>query len=311
MGIDEQRPDGAVRRGVAARIGIALLNLVSPGLGLQRLSQPLWLFYAVWLIALDAGLLAIFALVRDISFRGIGLVVSAYLVAVLAAFLASMWQSWRRSALVAPSQPWWSRWYGLLLSWACMAALANLAVVGFHSFYKSYYIPAGSMMPTLRVNDRLLADMRPGALKRGDVVIVDAGRSDYVKRIAALPGDRIAMKGGIVFINGAAIPQIQVGHETLRGFGPAIEGRTFTERLPGEAYNHLVIDTGYSDGDDVAPILMGPNQYYLLGDNRDLSADSRYPASMMGLGVVDRARIKGRVLFRYWRPGVGLVAADL
>ena len=170
MGIDEQRPDGAVRRGVAARIGIALLNLVSPGLGLQRLSQPLWLFYAVWLIALDAGLLAIFALVRDISFRGIGLVVSAYLVAVLAAFLASMWQSWRRSALVAPSQPWWSRWYGLLLSWACMAALANLAVVGFHSFYKSYYIPAGSMMPTLRVNDRYpdaipLSTMPPQVLK--------------------------------------------------------------------------------------------------------------------------------------------------
>lgn len=311
MGIDEERPGGAVRRGVAARIGIVLLNLVSPGLGLQRLAQPLWLFYAGWLLALDAGLLAIFALVRDISFRGMGLVVSAYLVAALAALLASIWQSWRLSAVVAPNPPWWSRWYGLLLSWAVVAGLASLASVALHSFYKTYYIPSQAMMPALRVDDRLLADMRPGELKRGDVVIVGTGRSDYVKRIAALPGDRIAMKGGIVFINDVAIPQIQVGHETVRDFGPIVEAKTLTEHLPGEAHSHLVIDAGYSDGDDVAPILMGPNQYYLLGDNRDRSADSRYPASNLGLGVVDRARIKGRVLFRYWRTGVGLAGASL
>jgi len=311
MGIDEERPDGAVRRGVAARIGIALLNLLSPGLGLQRLSQPLWLFYAAWLLALDAGLLAIFALVRDMSFRGMGLVMSAYLVAVLAAFIASIWQSWRHSAVVAPSPPWWSRWYGLLLSWAVVAALANLASVALHSFYKTYYIPSQAMIPALRVGDRLLADMRPGELKRGDVVIVGTERNDYVKRVAALPGDRIAMRGGIIFINEVAVPQTPAGHEMVNDVGPPVEGVISIERLPGEAHSHLVIDTGYSDGDNVAPVLMGPNQYYLLGDNRDHSADSRYPASMMGLGVVDRARIKGRVLFRYWRKGVGLVGANL
>lgn len=312
MDIEGQAPEGARRRGIVARIGIALLNLVLPGLGLQRLSQPrLWLFYMLLQIAADAVLLAVFALVRDISFPGFFAAVGVYLLVMLAAIVGSIWQSWRHSAIVAPASRWWSRWYGLLLVWACMAGLASLTNGAIHSFYKTYYIPAESMMPALRVNDRLLADMRPGALKRGDVVIVSAGRTDYVKRIAALPGDRIAMRGGVPFINGVAVPQTEVGRVAMREDGSVTEGKIFLERLPGEARNHLVTDLGYSDGDNVAEIRMGPNDYYLLGDNRDRSADSRYPPSEMGLGVVDRARIKGRVLFRYWRPGTGFGAATL
>ncbi len=303
---DQDTPDA--RRGVPARIGICLLNLLSPGLGLLRLSRPRWwLGYSV-LIALAGATLLSFGLIRNMSFRTYILLLGFCLVVVLAAYLGSIWHSWRFSAVRDPAPRWWSRWYGLVLVWAAATLLTWPLPDLFRGFYRPFYVPSEAMAPTLGINDRLLADMRiVDAPKRGDVVIVHTGTVDYVKRIAALPGDRIAMRDGVVVLNGQQVAQTLIERAKVRDAdNMEVERRTLAERFPGEDHTHQVIDLGPSDGDDRAEIRLGAGQYFLLGDNRDRSADSRFGVAMSGLGVVDRPRITGRVLYVYWRPGAGL-----
>lgn len=88
---------------------------------------------------------------------------------------------------------------------AMFALLVFLRAAG---FYKIFYTPAESMAPTLLKNDRIAVSMRGvSAADRGDVIVFRTrGGSDYVKRVAALPGDRIAVVHGVVILNGHPIP---------------------------------------------------------------------------------------------------------
>lgn len=304
---EQDTPDA--RRGIPARIGICLLNLLSPGLGLMRLSRPRWwLGYSLLVALVGVTAMLSFSLIRDMSFHTYILLLGTCLVVMLAAYLGSIWHSWRFSAVRDPAPRWWSRWYGLVLLWAAGTLLTWPLPDLLRTFYRPFHVPSEAMSPTLGINDRLLADMRiVDALKRGDVVIVDTGKAHYVERIAALPGDRIAMRDGAVVLNGQPVAQTLTGRIKVRDAdNMEVERRTLSERFPGEEHAHQIIDLGPSDGDDRAEIRLGAGQYFLLGDNRDRSADSRFETAMFGLGVVDRPRITGRVLFVYWRPGKGL-----
>jgi signal peptidase I len=204
-----------------------------------------------------------------------------------------------------------------------------IAVLGFHSLVaKPFYIPSESMMPGLLTGDRLVVTKYPygysfvtptfhllpfmhgrllGKLpERGDVVIVTppGTDTDYIKRVIGLPGDRIRVEGGIVFLNGVAIPRAYLGERMIPvddNFKcddhypgrrvPGANGKfycklpIYRETLPGgRSYDTIDLGVLPGAGDNFAEIRVPKDHIFLMGDNRDNSADSRFPLALGGLG---------------------------
>lgn len=190
-------------------------------------------------------------------------------------------------------------WAALVLAGLLAVPLGAVAL----GFFKVFYIPAEAMMPTLLVNDRLLASMQgPGALRRGDIILLRVGNSIYVKRVAALPGDRIEMVGGVVILNGRPVAQRFVRTDTVEPGTYGDQARRFAEQFPGEPVPHEIYDMGSSVGDDMAEERVAPDHVFVLGDNRDRSADSRFSREEMGVEQLPVADIRGRALFYLWGP---------
>ncbi|MHA6722062.1 signal peptidase I [Sphingomonas sp. RS2018] len=215
-----------------------------------------------------------------------------------------------------------------------------LAVLGFHSLVaKPFYIPSESMMPGLLVGDRLVVTKFPygysfvtptfhllppikgrllGSMpERGDVVIVTppGTKVDWIKRVVGLPGDRIQVQGGVLYLNGRAVPRRAMGDRLIpvdantKCTGDrdvqvtGSDGRAycrvaiFRETLPG-GRSYDTIDMGWSPGDDYGPSVVPADHVFLMGDNRDNSADSRFSAAEEGLGgAVPWENIGGRAEF--------------
>ncbi len=155
--------------------------------------------------------------------------------------------------------------------------------------------------------------------QRGDIVIVKPGdaSSDYIKRVIGLPGDTLEVRGGQVWLNGRPVPKVAQpdamlavdpnlpcdeehlpGRKVTGADGkPYCRLPIFRETLPnGVSYD--TIDLGYSPVDDYGPIAIPPHRLFLMGDNRDQSADSRVPMDEAGLGgPVPWETIGGRAEF--------------
>ena len=160
--------------------------------------------------------------------------------------------------------------------------------------------------------------------ERGDVVIVTppGTSNDYIKRVIGLPGDRLEVRGGVVILNGRPVTRGAQHVVDLPDYGATptptgeracdygagiqvTEGNglvhcrlpTVTETLPnGRRYD--TVELGVSLGDDYGPITIPANHVFLMGDNRDRSADSRFPLSSLGLGgPVPYENIGGRAEF--------------
>lgn len=170
--------------------------------------------------------------------------------------------------------------------------------------YKTVYMPSESMAPTFDVGDRFVVRMgTPQRINRGDIVLASAANGSlYAKRVAGLPGDRIAVAGGIVLLNGRPVQQRLLAEEHLPG---SVEGpvRRLAEQFPGESAPHEIYDSGTSIGDDFAEQLVAPGHVFLLGDNRDHSADSRFSREEMGLEQVPMSDVRGVPWLFYYTVG--------
>jgi len=183
-------------------------------------------------------------------------------------------------------------------SWLVVAGLvgASIAVSWVLSDVrplKSYRIVSDSMAPLLLRGDRIITNARLGRLTRGTVVVIRHHGEAWVSRIIGLPGDVVQVDEGLLSVDGRLIAQHSI-RRTERG-------TMLSEQLPGEVRPHVVIDIGASQGDDFGPTRVPAGQYFLMGDNRDNAADSRFPsANFGGLGMVAMKDIIQRVDFVYW-----------
>jgi len=195
----------------------------------------------------------------------------------------------KKKKIDAVKKPWYREWSEALI----VAVVLALIIRTF--LFQAFKIPSGSMLDTLLIGDHLLVnkfiygtqipfvDGRYLALRhpqRGDVIVFefpeDAGKSyferrDFIKRVIGEPGDIIEIKNKKVYVNGELYDIPQERHKDK-------------DVLPAVA----------SPRDFLNPIKVPENNYFVMGDNRDYSYDSRF------WGFVNEKKIKGLAFIKYW-----------
>ncbi|MBN9069546.1 MAG: signal peptidase I [Rhizobiales bacterium] len=189
-----------------------------------------------------------------------------------------------------------------------------LALVIRTFLFQPFSIPSGSMRPTLLEGDYLFVtkwaygysryslpfspDIFSGRIwgsspKRGDVVVFKFPPDpslDYIKRVIGLPGDRVQMKHDVLYLNGVAVPRQKVGqidNPDITEVNRPVD--VYRETLPnGVSYDTLDL-TPNGLGDDTREFVVPPGHYFMMGDNRDNSSDSRF-----SVGYVPAENLVGR-----------------
>ncbi|MDO8322626.1 MAG: signal peptidase I [Phenylobacterium sp.] len=199
-------------------------------------------------------------------------------------------------------------------------------------FFQPFTIPSASMDPTLLEGDYIIVSkysygysknsipFSPPLFKgrimdrmpeRGDIIVFKLprdGHIDYIKRLVGLPGDRIQMQGGVLFINGKAVPRRALPPVMVdSGYGFTRNVERYEETLPnGKSY--ITYDFGPDgDVDNTGVFVVPEGSYFFMGDNRDNSLDSRVPAEI-GVGYVPAENLvgKARIIMLSWNKGASL-----
>ncbi len=212
------------------------------------------------------------------------------------------------------------RKHHLLKSIGEIAGIVLLVAAAKTAIAEPFYIPSGSMEPTLLIGDELLVTKYPygynaaslpafvvlpaneryfGALpKRGDVVVFrwPGDRSQtWVKRVIGLPGDRIALRDGRVSINGKPVELRPAGAgQSEVEDGSRIPAARFVETLDNREHEIFKL-SALNSLDNMPETAVPPEHLFVMGDNRDNSADSRVPVRDGGVGMLPVANLVGRV----------------
>lgn len=188
-------------------------------------------------------------------------------------------------------------------------------------FAEPFSIPSGSMIPTLLVGDYLfVSKMSYGYSKhslplsmplikgrifytqpeRGDVIVFKMpsdNKTDYIKRLIGLPGDKVQMKEGRLYINGERVERKSEGEYVMRDeAGKAMRFEKYTEILPNGVQHPIleVSDTGVFD--DTEEFTVPEDHFFMMGDNRDNSLDSR----SVKVGFVPKNNLVGKAKFLFF-----------
>ena len=201
-------------------------------------------------------------------------------------------------------------------------------------FFQPFWIPSGSMKDTLLIGDFLFVNkMAYGYSKyscpfsicpisgrilgkepqRGDVVVFrhPVNGADFIKRVVGLPGDKVQVKNGVLFLNGEEAKQTREGdfEEIFEKQGPvgslpqcsnrgvalgaSCLKEKYVEALPGGP-SHSILNIRTSQLDDTPVYTVPEGKFFFMGDNRDNSTDSRVPQSALGVGFVPFENLIGR-----------------
>jgi signal peptidase I len=187
--------------------------------------------------------------------------------------------------------------------------------------YEPFNIPSGSMKPTLLVGDYLFVSKfsfgysrhsLPFSLpliagrvfyaepERGDVAVFKLpsdNKTDYIKRIVGLPGDKIQLRNGIVHVNGVAVGRRRV-EDFIAENGAGVLHRIprFIETLPGGREHAILEVSDRGPGDNTRVYTVPSSHFFAMGDNRDNSRDSRFP----NVGFVPKENLVGRAEFLFF-----------
>jgi signal peptidase I len=165
-------------------------------------------------------------------------------------------------------------------------------------------VPTGSMKPTIQEGDRVVVNKLAYDLKvpfttikivgwddpkRGDIVVLfsPADGIRLVKRVVALPGDQVEMRDNQLYINGQVAKQSLMASTELADYGRAY---IMTENLQGHTHKMMVTPEISSNAKSFGPVVVPDGNYFVLGDNRDNSNDSRF------IGFIERRRIVGEAV---------------
>lgn len=183
--------------------------------------------------------------------------------------------------------------------------------------WASFHIPSGSMEPTLEVGDRIFVSklsygynrysfffdpsfipeerLFADAPERGDVAVFTLpkrGYEDFIKRVIGLPGDRIQMRGGRLYINDQVVDRTLVRELNYTSYnGAQRRVKEYDETLPNGVVHRIYESTDSGLYDNVGPFVVPPGHYFMMGDNRDGSSDSR---NLNDIGYVPAAFMVGR-----------------
>jgi signal peptidase I len=196
--------------------------------------------------------------------------------------------------------------------------------------YEPFNIPSGSMKPTLLIGDYIFVskfsygysrhslpwspDLFEGRIfgeepERGDVIVFKKppqNSEDYIKRLVGMPGDRIQVIEGILHINGEAVKRekLSVDFDEEKGFPQRLT--RYRETLPG-GVSHLIWEErdNYPNSDNTREFVVPEGHYFMMGDNRDHSSDSRVIGPIPYDNLVGRADVifvslDGAELFEFW-----------
>ena len=195
----------------------------------------------------------------------------------------------KKKVNMGPKKPWYREWSEAMI----VAVILALIIRTF--LFQAFKIPSGSMLDTLLIGDHLLVNkfiygthiplvdgkyLKIRNPERGDVIVFefpgDEGKSfferrDFIKRVVGEPGDVIEVKAKQVYVNGKPVSMKQECHKDPETIPAAASPRDFT-----------------------GPIKVPANSYFVMGDNRDYSFDSRF------WGFVHTSKIKGLAFIKYW-----------
>lgn len=207
----------------------------------------------------------------------------------------------------------WSEIKGLL--WAVLLALVIRAV-----WFEPYNIPSSSMVPTLLVGDYLLVTkydygyskhsfpfslpiipsgrIFEKAPERGDIVVFKVptdNKTDYIKRVVGLPGDKIQVRNGRLFINGELVPREKIAEEdwVIEQEGQ-VHYTKYEETLPNGVKHFIYERSDDKVTDDTDVFFVPTGHYFMMGDNRDNSYDSRF------FGFVPAENLEGKARFIFY-----------
>ena len=205
---------------------------------------------------------------------------------------------------------------------------AGLIAIGIRTIaFEPFNIPSGSMIPTLLVGDYLFVskysygyskyslpfspNLFSGRIfaslpQRGDVAVFKVPRdnaTDYIKRIVGLPGDRVQMKAGQLYINGEPVPRRLLGDYLAQESTIRVQVRRFAETLPGSTPGsgrvYDIVKMHDSGGlNDTQEFKVPADHFFAMGDNRDNSSDSRDASG--GVGFIPLENLVGRAEFIFF-----------
>ena len=201
--------------------------------------------------------------------------------------------------------------------------IAVILTLLFRTFlFEPFNIPSSSMVPNLLVGDYLFVSkysygfsrysfplnmggfdgrMLAQPPRRGDVIVFKLPTNtgiDYIKRLVGMPGDTVQMINGRLYINDEIVPRDPVGLvEYQKEFGVTVKVTEYIETLPGGVKHHIYEDSDHGDLDNTQKYKVPEGHYFMMGDNRDNSRDSRV---LDLVGYVPYDNLEGRAEFIFF-----------